>query len=86
MKIILAISLLFTLFIIGCPKPMPVFSGKLYQGDSAHTGITRNNPNEPMEFISASDPVFDKFTCTQTEALVDYIVEVQHLVNHCSCH
>jgi hypothetical protein len=71
-------------FLLGCPKPpFPVFGGKLFQGDSDNAGITRNNPDEPMEFISASDPQFDKYTCTKTQDLVNYIAEVNKIINMC---
>jgi hypothetical protein len=80
MKVIIAILLLFTL---GCPIHMPVFSGKLYQGDSANGGITRANPNEQVEFISATDPMFDKFTCTKTQDLINYLAEVQKALASC---
>ena len=74
----------FILFLCGCPKPpFPVFGGKLFQGDSANAGISRNNPDEPAEFIPANDPIFDHYTCTKTQDLVNYIAEVNKIINQC---
>ena len=64
MRVILLVIMLS--FLYGCPETMPIFGGKFYQGDSAKAGISRNNPNETPEFISASDPEIDQFTCTKT--------------------
>jgi hypothetical protein len=70
-------------FLFACPVNMPIFSGKLYQGDSDSVGIIRNNPNEESEYIAASDPQFDKFTCIRTQELIDYLKEVQKALQNC---
>lgn len=80
MVILLSISFL---FLMACPSVMPVFQGRLYQGDSAKVGISRNNPNEEPEFISASSQDFDAFTCTKTHDLVLYLEEVQKALSNC---
>lgn len=79
---ILALGLILIL-LSACPAHMPIFSGKFYQGDSAKSGISRNNPNEPSEFIPSNDPEFDKFTCTQTKDLINYLSEIQKALQHC---
>lgn len=71
------------IFLTACPKTMPLFSGKFFQGDSAKAGISRNNPNEPAEFIPSTDPEFDKFTCTQTKDLINYLSQIQKALQSC---
>lgn len=53
---------IFSFLIMGsCTHNVPVWDGKIYAGDSKKEGLSRNNPNQPPEFISAIDPHFDDF-------------------------
>jgi hypothetical protein len=81
MKILLLIPVL--ILLTSCPATMPLYTGRFYQGDSARVGITRNNPNEPSEFIPATDPEFDKYTCTKTQDLINYLAEVHKALSNC---
>jgi hypothetical protein len=71
------------LFLLACPAHMPVFGGKLFMGDSERSGIARNNPNEPAEFIPANDPTFDSYVCTRAVDLANYLAQVEKALHSC---
>jgi hypothetical protein len=79
----ISLVMLSLLFLTQCPTAMPIFAGKLYHGNSKEAAIIRANPGEPEEIISSSDPEFDKFTCTKTADLINYLAEVQKALSHC---
>jgi hypothetical protein len=50
---------LFLLILVSCgtPKPIPVWNGKLFVGDSQRRGLVRAQDNE---FIASDSPAFDE--------------------------
>lgn len=59
--------ILFTLFFLvscGDPKPIPVWNGKLFVGDSQRQGLSRAQSGE---FISADSEQFDKYIAMSSE-------------------
>lgn len=54
--------------ITGCAHAGPNLHGKLWQGDSVASGVTRK---QDAKTLKCSDPTFDQYTCEKTQDLID---------------
>lgn len=62
--------LLMPLFLVGCPKEVPVFNRDIYVGDSTQKALVRKQGNQ---VISASDPKFDKMVAMSASDMACFI-------------